>query len=48
MRIVIDTSTLISFAKIGAIELLENVEGELICPHEVFEEAVIEAKKQGY
>ena len=44
MRIVIDTSTLISLAKIAAIKLLENIDGELICPGEVFREAVIEGK----
>ncbi len=46
MKIVIDTSTLISFAKIGAIDLMKNIMGELICPQEVFEEAVIEGREQ--
>ncbi|WP_218838029.1 PIN domain-containing protein, partial [Candidatus Methanoperedens nitratireducens] len=48
MKIVIDTSTLISLAKIDAIKLLENIEGELICPYEVFREAVVEGREEGH
>lgn len=48
MKIVIDTSTLISLAKIDAIGLLETIDSELICPSDVFEEAVVEAKIHGY
>ncbi len=48
MNIVVDTSTLISLAKIDAIKLFENIDGELICPHEVFREAVIEGKEEGH
>lgn len=48
MKIVIDSSTLISLGKIDSINLLKKVEAEIICPEEVHEETVWEGIQRGY
>lgn len=41
MKIIIDSSTLISLAKINGLDLLKDVNAELICPEEVYRETVV-------
>ena len=48
MRSVIDTSTLISLAKVNSLELIAKLEIEVIMPKEVYEEAVIDGEKKGF
>jgi predicted nucleic acid-binding protein len=40
MKIVIDSSTLISLATINAIDLLKEIDGDIICPDDVYQETV--------
>lgn len=46
--IVVDSSTLISLAKIDASFLLEQIDARLICPSEIYAECVEEGWKRGY
>lgn len=46
MKIVIDTSTFISLAKINYPQIILNIKGTLLIPHEVYEEAVMEGEKK--
>ena len=47
MKAVIDTSTLISLAKISCLELLPRLREDVVLPHEVYEEAVIDGEEKG-
>ncbi len=47
MKIVIDTSTLISLARISYLELLPELRKNVVLPHEVYEEAVIKGEEKG-
>lgn len=47
-KIVIDTSMLISLSKIGVIEWLAEIEGEIICPEGVYRECVEDGILCGY
>jgi predicted nucleic acid-binding protein len=47
MKTVIDTSTLISLARISYLELLPKLRKNVILPHEVYEEAVIKGEEKG-
>ena len=40
MGTIVDTSTLISLAKIGVLEILKKLKGHLSVPDSVYEEAV--------
>ncbi|MGR3220404.1 MAG: hypothetical protein ACUZ8H_11405 [Candidatus Anammoxibacter sp.] len=46
MKAVIDTSTLISLAKINCLEVILNLESDLLLSDEVYEESVIEGEKR--
>jgi len=47
-RLVVSNSTpLIQLAKLGAVEILEELYGEIIIPGKVYEEVVVEGKKLG-
>ena len=48
MKIVIDSSTLISLAKVNMIEILEKIGGEILCPEEVYNECVEEGIVKGH
>ena len=48
MKYVIDTSSLISLARIQNIELIEELEMTPVAPDEVYEEAVIQGHAKGY
>jgi predicted nucleic acid-binding protein len=47
MKTVIDTSTLISLAKISSLELLPKSRKKVVLPHAVYEEAVIQGEERG-
>ncbi len=47
MKTVIDTSTLISLARISYLELLPKLRKDVVLPHEVYEEAVIKGEEKG-
>jgi predicted nucleic acid-binding protein len=47
MKTVIDTSTLISLARISYLELLPKLRKSVVLPHEVYEEAVIKGEEKG-
>ena len=44
MKTVIDTSTLVSLARISYLELLPKLRKSVVLPHEVYEEAVIKGE----
>lgn len=46
MKIVIDTSALISLAKTNNLHMLLNLKGELFIPYEVYEEAVLAGERK--
>lgn len=48
MKAVIDSSTLISFAKISALDLVEKADLTYHCPFEVYQETVVEGLNAGY
>jgi len=48
MRCVIDTSTLISLAKIHILDLIIRLDLNVIVPSEVYSEAVLNGEKKGY
>lgn len=48
IRVVIDSSILISLAKIDAIDLLTKINAKFFCPEEVYEETVEIGIKKGY
>jgi len=48
IRVVIDSSTLISLAKINAIDLLTKINAKFLCPEEVHEETVEIGIRKGY
>jgi len=48
IRVVIDSSTLISLAKIDAIDLLIGISAKFLCPKEVYEETVETGIRKGY
>jgi len=47
IKTVIDTSTLISLARISYLELLPRLRKSVVLPHEVYEEAVIKGEEKG-
>ena len=47
MKTVIDTSTLISLARISYLELLPKLRKNVVLPQEVYEEAVIKGEEKG-
>jgi len=47
MKIIIDSSTLISLAKIDMVGILEKIEGEVLCPNGVYNECVEEGIAKG-
>lgn len=47
MKVVVDTSTLISLAKIGELQRLMKMRKEVITPDVVYDEAVVEGEKRG-
>lgn len=47
MQTVIDTSTLISLARISYLEIIRKLKMEVVIPEEVYEEAVIDGEKKG-
>lgn len=47
MQTVIDTSTLISLARISYLEIIRRLKMELVIPEEVYEEAVVAREKKG-
>jgi predicted nucleic acid-binding protein len=47
IKTVIDTSTLISLARISYLELLPKLRKSVVLPHEVYEEAVIKGEEKG-
>lgn len=48
MKSVIDTSTLISLARIAYLELIPTLRTDVSVPYEVYEEAVSEGEKKGF
>ncbi len=48
MKVVIDTSTLISLAKIGFLNLLLNLENQIVIPQTVYNEAVVKGEKKAF
>jgi len=48
IRVVIDSSALISLAKIDAIDLLIRINAKFLCPEEVYEETVEMGIRKGY
>jgi predicted nucleic acid-binding protein len=48
MKSVIDTSTLISFARIAYLELISTLRKDVLIPYEIYEEAVLEGEKKGF
>lgn len=46
MKIVIDTSTFISLAKINNLHMLLNLKSDLLIPYEIYEEAVIAGERK--
>lgn len=46
MKIIVDTSVLISLAKIGRLEILARKTDNLTIPEAVYEEAVVEGEKK--
>lgn len=47
MKTVIDTSTLISLAKISYLELIPKLKIDVVIPDEVYREAVIRGEEKG-
>lgn len=47
MKIIIDSSTLISLARIDMIGILEKIEGGVLCPNEIYDECVEEGIAKG-
>jgi predicted nucleic acid-binding protein len=48
VKSIIDTSTLISFAKIAYLELIPTLRTDVSIPYEIYEEAVLEGEKKGF
>ena len=48
MKSVIDTSTLISFARIAYLELIPMLRTDVSIPYKIYEEAVLEGEKRGF
>ena len=48
MKSIIDTSTLISLAKIAYLELIPTLRTDVSVPYEIYEEAVSEGEKKGF
>ena len=48
MKLIIDSSTLISLAKINMIGILEMINGEVSCPREIYNECVEEGMTKGH
>jgi predicted nucleic acid-binding protein len=48
VKSVIDTSTLISLAKIAYLELISTLRTDVSIPYEIYEEAVLEGEKKGF
>jgi predicted nucleic acid-binding protein len=48
MKIVIDSSTLISLAAINAIDLIKKVDADIICPEEIYQETVEVGSVRGH
>ena len=48
MKSVIDTSTLISLAKIAYLGLIPTLRTDVSIPYEIYEEAVLEGEKKGF
>ena len=48
MKSVIDTSTLISLARIAYLELIPTLRTDVSVPYEIYEEAVSEGEKKGF
>jgi predicted nucleic acid-binding protein len=48
MKAVVDTSTLISLAKIGFIDLMVKLKSSLIIPEIVYQEAVVDGEKKSF
>jgi hypothetical protein len=48
MESVIDTSTLISLARINYLELIPALRTDLAVPVEIYEEAVLEGEEKGF
>lgn len=46
MKTIIDTSILISLAKINYLEIIPKLKSALLIPHEVYEESVVEGEKK--
>ena len=46
MKTIIDTSILISLAKINYLEIILKLKSALLIPHEVYEESVVEGEKK--
>lgn len=48
MKIIVDSSTLISLAKVNMIGILEKIDGEILCPEEIYTECVEEGMAKGH
>ncbi len=46
MKTIIDTSILISLAKINYLEIIPKLKNALLIPHEVYEESVVEGERK--